>query len=280
VNRRLLLQSIFAASLPLNACAVNGRQQVGSLSDPDELLTTFMRLACSLDNRLIIWWMDGVRYGVVDAKTKALFGMKVGMFHRFFRQADGNYTVAMFELTYYTDLHSGELLESFDNPYTGETNRVRHFRIGPELRLQTSTGLARPENPMVKEYQAQLGPALIRGDHVWIPTDIQATIRCPKPTAPSIQLNHYTTAHGRLSDATNPKIMSALCEFNFQNIIKWEPFMNMGDHRGHMMSRAAGRKLESVSELPADYRAIAERMHGKYMADPVKTLEKVTADLL
>jgi hypothetical protein len=39
-----------------------------------------------------------------------------------------------------------------------------------------------------------------------------------------------------------------------------------------MMSRAAGRKLEAVDELPADYLAMAERMHGRYIADRVSTL--------
>jgi hypothetical protein len=58
-------------------------------------------------------------------------------------------------------------------------------------------------------------------------------------------------------------------------VLKWEPFLHMSDHPGHMMSRAAGRKLESVDDLPADYVAMAERMHGKFFADPVATLDKL-----
>lgn len=272
LNRRALLLGLAATGLP-------GGGRAADLTDPDELLLAFMRLAGSLDDRLVIWWMDGMRYGVVDAHATLLFGMKVGMFHRFFRQPDGRFAVAMFELTYYTDLDTGELLEEFHNPYTGATNRARHVRLGPEIRHQTGAGIARPDNPMVKAYHSALGPALIRGDDVWIPLDVEATIEFPQPTAPSIVLNHYTTVHGRLSDALNPALDSAACELNFQNVLKWEPFMRMGDHPGHMMSRAAGRKLESVDELPADYLAMAERVHGRYIADPVRTLEKLTATL-
>jgi hypothetical protein len=278
LSRRLLLQGLLAAGLPGQPLMADDSGQANVL-DPDQLLTAFMRLACSLDNRLVIWWMDGQRYGVVDAQAKLLFGMKVGMFHRFYRQSDGSYKLAMFELTYYTDLATGELLETFANPYTGETNKVQHVRLGPEVRTQTTSGIARPDDPMVKAFHSQLGPALIQGDDIWIPTDVEATIQFPKPTAPSIILNHYTTAHGRLSDALNPELASAPCELNFQNVLKWEPFMRMSDRLGHMMSRAAGRKLESVDELPADYLAMAERMHGKYIADPVATLEKLTQDL-
>ena len=249
------------------------------LADPQQLLLVFMRLSASLDNRLVIWWMDGVRYGVVDAKAKALFGMKVGMFHRFFRQANGDYKLAMFELTYYTDLSSGELLEEFENPYTGETNRVTHVRLGPEIRRQTSHGLAIPENPMVHDYRSSLGPAMINGDQLWIPTSVRATIKFPKPTAPEILLNIYTTVQGRLSDALNPDLLSAPATLAFQNVLRWEPFMHMGDHPGHMMSRASGAKLHSIDELPADYLACAKRMHPKFIEDPIARLASLTRNL-
>ncbi len=249
------------------------------LTDLQQLLPAFIRLGASLDNRLVIWWMDGVRYGVVDAKAKALFGMKVGMFHRFYRQPNGDYKLAMFELTYYTDLASGKLLEEFANPYTGETNRVTHVRLGPEIRRQTGRGLADPENPMVHDYRSSLGPAIINGDQLWIPTSVHATIRFPKPTAPEILLNIYTTVQGRLSDAVNPDLLSAPATLAFQNVLKWEPFMRMSDRPGHMMSRAAGRKLHSIHELPADYLVCAERVHPKLIEDPVATLGPLTGDL-
>lgn len=279
VNRRAFLRGLSLMAIHMPLSAIGDEPSSIDLEDREQLLTAYMRLAGSLDDRLIIWWMDGMRYGVVDANVTLLFGMKVGMFHRFFRQADGSFKLAMFELTYYTDLETGELLETFANPYTGETNPVQHVRLGPEIRRHTGSGIARPDNPLVKSFNSTLGPALIRDDDIWIPIDVEATIEFPKPTAPSIVLNHYTTVHGRLSDAVNPALDSAPCELNFQNVLKWEPFMRMTDHPGHMMSRAAGRKLESVEELPADYLAMAERMHGRYIADPIKTLEKLTNQL-
>jgi hypothetical protein len=280
VNRRQTLWLLSAGGLALSAGGpASGGARSPGLDDPDRLLTAFMRLAGSLDERLIIWWMDGLRYGIVDARAKLLFGMQVGMFHRFFRQPDGSYKLAMFELTYYTDLETGELLEEFSNPYTGDTDRVSHVRLGPEIRHQTVHGLADPENPMVHDYHSQLGPALIRGDDVWIPTDVEATIRFPNPKAPEIRLNHYTTVHGQLSAALNPDLVSAPATLAFQNILKWEPFMRMGDRPGHMMSRAAGRKLESMDELPPAYLAMAKRQHAKLIADPVATLEPLTRDL-
>jgi hypothetical protein len=55
--------------------------------------------------------------------------------------------------------------------------------------------------------------------------------------------------------------------------------MQMGTHSGHMMSIASGRKLESVDQLPPAYLAMAEEIHGKYIADPLAALEKYAAQL-
>jgi hypothetical protein len=282
LNRRETLGYLAAGGLvtsPLLRAGAALADQTGThpdLSDPDQLLTAFMRLSGSLDDRLIIWWMSGRRYGVVGASAQLMYGMEVGMFHRFFRQADGSFKVAMFELTYYTDSDTGQLLKTYQNPYTKEENTVAHVRLGPELRRQTASGIARPANRMVREFASTLGPATIRDNNVWIPIDVEATIRFPKPQAPEIILNHYTTVHGKLSEATDPDKVSVPANLTFQNILKWEPWMRMGDHPGHMMSRAAGLKLESLDELPDNYLAMAEQVHPKLIADPIATLEKLT----
>ena len=249
------------------------------LRNPRDLLTAFLRLAGSLDDRLVVWWMSGRRYGVVDARATLLFGMQVGMFHRYFRVNDDRVASVMFELTYYTDPATGELLETFDNPYTGATTRVRHVQLGPEIRYVTGAGIERPDNPAVTAYHSALGPARVQNEDVWIPLDVEATIEFPPPGEWTIVLNHYTTVHGRLADAMNPDLLCAPCGLSFQNVLKWEPFLQMGDHPGHMMSRAVGRKLESCGDLPADYRGMAERLHAGLIADPQATLEPLAADV-
>jgi hypothetical protein len=113
---------------------------------------------------------------------------------------------------------------------------------------------------------------VINGDSIWIPSSVEARIVFPKPTAPDIRLSHYTTAMGSMRDIENPAVISAPCSLAFQNILKWEPWMRMGDHPGEMMSRAAGRKLENIKELPADYLEMARAVHPWLIKDPVETL--------
>ena len=244
---------------------------------PGALLTTFMRLAASLDDRLVIWWMDGIRYGVVDAICRPLHGMQVGMFHQFERQPDGTYRFAIFELTYYTDLDTGALLTTYANPYTGKTDSVIHVRLGPTVRVQTAEGLTVSPEPAIREYHSRLGPVTVQGDRIWVRTDVEARIVLPLPKAPEIILNHYTTLGGLLVEATDETRASVPADLSFQNIIRWEPWMRMGDRPGHLMSRAIGRKLATVEELPADYLAMAERKHPEYLRDPRGILARTLA---
>jgi hypothetical protein len=42
---------------------------------------------------------------------------------------------------------------------------------------------------------------------------------------------------------------------------------------------AAGRKLESLDDLPGYYLSMAQEKHAKFIADPVASLEPLTRDL-
>lgn len=277
MNRRQLLSTTagmaFAAleAGPVRAGDTTPRHSLGHTED---LLTVYVKLAASLDDRMTIWWMDGIRYGVVDRRATILYGMKVGLFQRFFPQKDGSYKLAMFELTYYTDLATGGLLEEYQNPYTGVTNRVQHVRLGPDIRQVNSEGEAGPEDDDAIEYfSSRLGPPLLHGDGIWISSDVQAGIKLPFPKAPELRLNHYLTVHGLRSEVEDPSVYSAPASLGFHNIISWEPWMRMGNHPGHLMSGAAGRKLESMDELPDDYLAMAHKVHPKFIEDPLATLD-------
>lgn len=279
LNRREFVSGALGAASGVAAPLVLAMTSAESeLGNPEKLLAAYQRLSGSFDDRLIIWWMSGTRYGVVDAKVTALYGMEVGMFHRWYRQADGSFKAAFFELTYYTDPSTNTLLREFANPYTGRTDRVSQVRLGPEVRELTAAGLGTTPSPLLRSYRSSLGPAVVNGATVWIPSSVEAAIKFPKPSAPEILINIYTTVQGSLREALDDRLISANCTLEFHNVLKWEPWMQMGDHPGHMMSTASGRKLESVEELPPRYLAMAEEVHGKYIADPATRLAKLAVE--
>ena len=93
-------------------------------SNPDDLLTAAVKLRGTLDDRMVIWWMKGVRYGVVKDELNPLFNMLIGSFSRYKEIPGRGYEVKMLELGYLTDLETGEPLDQFRNPYTNKTFAV------------------------------------------------------------------------------------------------------------------------------------------------------------
>jgi len=278
-NRRQILKVLGTGLLPASVALPSDRLGPVDLEEPVALLEAYMKLGGALDERLVIWWMEGIRYGMIAARSRPLYGMQVGMFQRFSRLPDGRFRVLMFELTYYTDVESQSLLRAWRNPYTDETNQVVHVRLGPALRYQTTAGQVVDPDPMLKEYVTRLGPAIVNGDHVWLPGEVTARIVLPAPNAPEIVFSHYPTVHGRLSELSEPGTLSAPAELSFQNVLRWEPWMRMGEHDGFMMSRASGRKLEAVGELPERYLACARELHPSFIADPGAVLDRFAARL-
>ena len=238
-----------------------------------DLLTPYIKLAGSLDERLIIWWMKGKRYAIVEAQATPLCGVEVGRFYRFFRQTNGSFTLAMFELSYYTDSATGKLLERFPNPFTGAVNDVIHLARRPVICQYTAAGRFIPAlNNSVLRYRSQVLPVFVNGDRVRIGSSVNAVMLSPFPKTPYTRINDYITVTGRRSDLLDPRTKSAPAALSYQNVQPWEPWMKMGDQPGQMTSRATGRKCESLAEMPSDYLKMARAVHPWLIRDPIETL--------
>ena len=283
MDRRNLLKTLGATGA--TSAAVFGLETTKGLSGPSraaidfdsptDLLAALIKLSGSLDERLTIWWQDGIRYGVMDGKSTPFCGFQIGLFNLHTKISDDAYRVTQFELTYYTDLTSGELLREFENPFTGKTNRLLHVRMGPLIRTQTIEGLLpdQGERAAIKDLETQVGPITVHDGDVWIPTGVSAMIQFPFPNAPVLPLNQYQTFHGKLDHLEDPEIVAAPAQLQFQNVIFWEPWLQMNDHPGHSMGRAWGRKLMSVEDLPDSYLAMAREINPDMIEDPLSLLK-------
>ena len=269
ISRRELLAAFGAGAFSV---VLNGTVRAGPLGAA-ELLATFIKLAGSLDERLIVWWVKGRRYGIVRAQATPLFGMEVGRFCRFFRQANGSFTLAMFELSYHTDMATGRLLERFQNPYTGSVNEVMHVARRPIICQYTATGQFVPaDKNRIRRYRGQLDAVSVSGGTVQIESTVNAEMLSPFPKTPSTCINDYITATGLRSNLQDPSTNSAPAALSYRNVQAWEPWMKMGDRSGYMTAWASGRKIESVAEMPPGYLEMARAVHPWLIRDPIETL--------
>lgn len=288
MNRRdLILGGTSAlAAMSLAGCGQSPGTAGGAslnldLDDPMDRLLALAKLRGSLDGEVVMWWMKGVRYGVVNHRVSPMFGMLVGSFQRMKPLDDGTFILNMLEMGYFTSLETGEVLDTFTNPYNGKVVEVPEQRLGPYPVHLKSTGVVLPDDPAFGDVDltTRVGPAIIQGDDVWLRDDSTVDVDSDHPMMGKHTYNELVTYRGSLSDINNPALASAPAEIIFQSVTSWREWFQAEDVDGHTTARAAGAKINSLEEFPPEYLAAARERHPDIIADPLAVLDSVPMEL-
>jgi hypothetical protein len=247
------------AALSVPATAADGLD----LDDPWDRLTALVKLRASTDGSTVMWWMKGVRFGVVDEVVTPMFGMLIGSFQRCRPVPDKGFELNMLELGYFTDLETGAVLDTFKNPYNGKLCKVPEQRLGPYPVQMTPGGVILPDVPPFNEVElnTRIGPVIVQGDDVWIRDDSTVKVDSDHPMMGKHTYNELVTYRGKLSDINNPEISSAPAEISFQSITSWREWLQADDVGGHTAGRANGMKINRIEDFPDEYLAAARERH-------------------
>ena len=176
---------------------------------------------------------------------------------------NNQYAFKVFEAGVYCKFDTDEVLESWENPITGEVREPWTFIGGP---LNVKLGPDGVETPP----EATVHPDALRmetyGGLVFVP--VASHFSYPSPFDPdkwpkeSPGPVHYWDSlfvhAAKLEDVANPNIDNAPAFCQFQNLVSWGPWVGMGGHAGRSYGRAYGAKLSSVDELPSAARRSLE----------------------
>jgi len=281
LNRRDLMLGGTAAlaGLTLASCADEPAVQSLNLDldDPWDRLTALAKLRGSIDGSTVMWWMKGVRFGVVDHVVTPMFGMLIGSFQRMLPVPDEGYLLNMLELSYFTDLQTGEVLDTFVNPYNGKVCEVPEQRLGPYPVMLKPTGVVLPDIPAfgAVELTTRVGPSIVHGNDVWIRDDSTIKVDSDMPMMGKHTYNELVTYRGKLSDINNPNLPSAPADIMFQSVTSWRDWFQADDVGGHTTARATGTKITRLEEFPPEYLAAARARHPELIADPEAVLDSV-----
>ena len=297
-RRRILGAGTAAAVMTTTARRVPPARADGHFdpNDPVSVLRTLHKMRGSDDGRIAMGWLKGRRYGVVDAEVIPLMGMVTGTFARHNVLDDGSISLTSFELAFYTDLETGDVLDKLTMPYTGKAVDVPRLMLGPgqsiikpafhEVRQMGGEEIApdgeRTESETAMRptgstrFERWLGPVTVRDGHVWI-TEASSASRTPAdPRARKVVYSESVTYKGAYDDVMNPDLPTIESTLGYTGITSWRPWMEMGDHPGHTTSHAMGSKTYDVDGLPDDYRSFAERFYPEELANPGRILDRAS----
>lgn len=245
-----------------------------AFNTPEAKLRTLILMRGALDDRLVVYWMRGRYYGLVDGEITPLFGVLNACFSRYRAHKDGGYIAARGEATHFTDFNTGEVLQTIRNPYTGKdmTSPVRSLKPSP-VRIQPDCTITIAEAPGM-QFKNVVQDAEIQGDGVSISE--RSMSKTPGPDGRPSLFNEFITYRAKASDLSRPGVKRVLpCDTSIASTVSWRSFMEMGDHPGHLLSAGAGTFVSSVDELPPEWIKATSAANPGMVKDPLGFLAPV-----
>ncbi len=233
------------------------------LTVPANNLDAVIRVTGSLKEEDVPWWYDGTIFGMVGDDGPLPLVRFEGMELYWVRHlADGEFELIGNTVTFFRDLVTGEMIDQFKNPYTGETNQVtpavqgggpgRGFNYSVRGIRPTPFIEQMPERTLIMDWS-------FARDTVWLHNQTAYPPGLPPPRA------QRQTMFVPLAAFNDREIVNLPTVFSSTVFMPWLKWMDMGDRPGHVVWHASGAKLRSVDELPTEYRHRAETEYPQYL---------------
>jgi hypothetical protein len=233
------------------------------LGTPEASLSGFIRMMASLAEDDVPWWYNGTVYAVLgeDQNPQALFRFSGMELYLVTHLDDGSFELTGNTVTFFRSLEGG-WLDEFANPMTGASNKAaaavqgggpgRGFNLSVDGVRPTKLRDSIPDAPLKKWWS-------MAANQVWMNNE---TVYPPGLSAPRAQSQTMFVAADKFND---PELVSLPAVFSSTVTMPWLEWMDMGDRSGHLLWHAAGAKLGSIAELPAEYRKRAEAEYPERM---------------
>ncbi len=253
VATRLLSTSVtFAMAAVLTLAAPQPASALDTISAAGQL-DAFVRMRGSADGKPVYanWWVT--IYAVLPGeKPKAILKLDGYNVARFEKKDDGSVQLISREVAYYKDPASNTIIETWDNPFTKETNEV----------LQVAND---PVNSTFGAPQAGAAgrlPFRVDGNDVFLLLDVPLAYPNPltpaefpaESSGPMYVASEHFGFFSRVSDLEGSKTPSVPLAYEWTRTGPWLPWMKMGTRPGYLLYSGHGKKYASFDELPADVR--------------------------
>jgi hypothetical protein len=260
---------VAAASAPPPVLA---SQPSSDLATPAGRLRAYMRMRGALDGQLVIGFIAGRYFAIIEEAITPMFGVAAATFARYRRRADGGYDAVSFEVPYFTDLETGEALDRWPNPLTGETVPVPQTGFPPSaLVIQPDLRIVPSRVPPGAAVDDRVVSSFRSAPDVWMSEETRTSFTLPGAGKPS----HYSeivTLHALERDFAVSETSRVPTQTSYTSVSSWRPWQRMGDHPGSLLGTGAGRYGVAMDALPPNWTAAAAARRPELLKDPAGPL--------
>jgi len=266
-----LLIFITTSAIAMASCSAANSQSTLDLNTAEGAHKAMRKVQCSLvDNEPVTYYWFGKAFSRrMGERDKVLFdveGMNVRACSTLNDSEKGlGYHLVSREILLYKDAKTGEVLKTWDNPWTGEEVEVMHVANDPVNSKSYVTG-------------RDGKPISFAGDILGDKWQMNFTIPLfyPNPLASDYQKEIGGTYHatemfnflGDLDDLSDGSKNTADVAVGWARMSDWLPWMKMEGRDGIIYMHTAGRKLESWDDMPDSMKREIRTHYPDYTAPP------------
>ena len=243
--------------------------------NPDHNLIAYMKILSDLSDRPTYRFHSGRILSVIPGQLGEPFMDFVACKQdRVRRLTDGSYQHGYRGVILFTELDTGQVLDTFENPLTGKTSEVRHFHTRWGSGVFTRSGAyslaaaaETQEAPGLADTPFQLGWSIV-GDDVWVTYDERVAMRDDAGRLYYADSSMYRY-HASLKQLPDPDQPSAATIMSWDTETTWWPWMDMGTMPGHLIFGSMGRKYADLEQIPAEVVAASEERFPGQLSRPI-----------
>jgi hypothetical protein len=235
------------------------------LTKPTDAQQAMVRVFGDIDGKPVFKDWDVTIFAVLPGqKPRPILRMQGFNAGRVVAKADGSYEMITREVSYYQDLQTGEIIESWSNPMNGKQVCVMHVA----------------NDPVNNKFPApQKGPAptfTVAGDISSLRLDIPLAYPNALPPAEypeeSTGATYLASEHfiyfANTADLTSDTLRSTPTHYSWFRTGPWLPWMKMGTAPGYLIYSGQGRKYATFEELPERVKAYTREHYPSYVTAP------------
>jgi len=241
------------------------------LGTPEAQLLALRRIQCSeIDGKAVTYYWKGITYSRVPGEPDRQLFKVEGMNVRHCGPLPGAKNQAEFrlvsrEILLYEDPVTGEILRTWDNPWTGKTVDVIHVANDPVNGSYSLVG---------RDGEPTNIPFEVSGNQWWLTLGIPLFYTNPlggdyqRYVGGTYHVTELFNFFGDAADLANRRKDTAETAVSWQRLSSWLPWMEMGDRAGMLYFHTAGRKLDKWDDLSPAMKAEIEKSYPAYRNPP------------
>ena len=247
----------------------------GGTIDPDSadgFVALSRKVQCSLEDaspQVFEWSGNGYSRvpGERDRKLFGLMGMNIRQCVTIEDPDRGTgYRLVSREIMLYLDPATGEVMRTFENPWTGNQNQVIHVANDP-VNGRPTFGLNADGSERSFEYRDVNGQYLINYEIPLFYTNAMGG-DYQKYVGGTYHATEIFDFNGDMSELLDADQAVAYPVVSWVRLAQWLPWMEMNGRAGMLYFNAIGRKLQSYDQLPEMMKTEIAENYPEYVAPP------------